>query len=134
MSCRAICTRSCVATRRLLAWAAYRVRDGRDRGAVHSQARYFQDQAVMLGLLGRAMVGFAGPDSELQRGGKKKGSRRVRECTRLHVWKERFFSFFFFHFCEADIGLTMVVRAVFPERLPFPEIERHATLGVDYHR
>ena len=28
----------------------------------------------------------------------------------------------------------MVVRAVFPEGLPFPEIERHAALGVDYHR
>ena len=27
----------------------------------------------------------------------------------------------------------MVVRAVFPECLPFPEIERHAALGVDYH-
>jgi hypothetical protein len=31
-------------------------------------------------------------------------------------------------------GLTRVVRAVFPECLPFPEIERHAALGVDYHR
>jgi hypothetical protein len=28
----------------------------------------------------------------------------------------------------------MAVRAVFPECLPFPEIERHAALGVDYHR
>jgi hypothetical protein len=29
---------------------------------------------------------------------------------------------------------TMAVCAVFPECLPFPEIERHAALGVDYHR
>ena len=28
----------------------------------------------------------------------------------------------------------MVICAVFPERLPFPEIERHAALSVDYHR
>ena len=28
---------------------------------------------------------------------------------------------------------TAVVRAVFPERLPFSEVERHAALGVDYH-
>jgi hypothetical protein len=33
-----------------------------------------------------------------------------------------------------QIGLTMVVCAVFPECLPFPEIERHAALGVNYHR
>lgn len=32
-----------------------------------------------------------------------------------------------------QVGRTMVVRAVFPEGLPFPEIERHAALGVDYH-
>ena len=51
--------------RRLLTWAAYRAREDRDRGVVQSRARYFQDQAVMLGLLGRGPVGFAGPDSEL---------------------------------------------------------------------
>lgn len=28
----------------------------------------------------------------------------------------------------------MIVGAVFPEGLPFPEIERHAALGVYYHR
>ena len=28
---------------------------------------------------------------------------------------------------------TTVVRAVFPERLPFSEIEWHAALGVDDH-
>ena len=30
--------------------------------------------------------------------------------------------------------LTTVVRAVFPERLPFSEIEGHAAFGVDDHR
>jgi len=30
--------------------------------------------------------------------------------------------------------LTTVIRAVFPERLPFSEIERHAAFGVDDHR
>ncbi len=30
-------------------------------------------------------------------------------------------------------GRTIYLRAVFPECLPFPEIERHAALGVDYH-
>jgi hypothetical protein len=39
-----------------------------------------------------------------------------------------------FFFPLKQTGLTMVVRAVFPECLPFPEIERHAALGVDYHR
>jgi hypothetical protein len=37
-------------------------------------------------------------------------------------------------FSSKQIGLTMVVCAVFPECLPFPEIERHAALGVNYHR
>jgi len=37
-------------------------------------------------------------------------------------------------FSLKQIGLTMVVRAVFPECLPFSEIERHPALGVDYHR
>jgi hypothetical protein len=80
--------------RRLLTWAAYRARDDRDRGVVHSLARYFQDQAVMLGLLGRALVGFAGPDSELQRCENKiKHGNRVRECTLSHLWGGE--SFFF---------------------------------------
>ena len=92
-SCRAICTPSCGAMRRLPAWAAYRARDDCGRGVVHSRRRHFQDRAVMLGLLGRALVGFAGPDSELQRGGNKKHGNRVRECTLFHAWRGReFFS------------------------------------------
>jgi hypothetical protein len=80
--------------RRLLAWAAYRARDDRGRGVVHSRARYFQDQAVMLGLLGPALVGFAGPDSELQRCENKKIKKygnRVRECTLFYVWRGKVF-------------------------------------------
>jgi hypothetical protein len=69
-SCCAICTPSCVAMRILLTLEAYRAHDDRDRGVVHSRARYFQDQVVML-LLGQALVGFAGPDPELQRGEKQ---------------------------------------------------------------
>jgi hypothetical protein len=83
----------------------------------------------MLGLLGRGPVGFAGPGSELQKGkNKTKHGNSVRECTLFHVWEEgRVFSL-------KQIGLTMVVCAVFPECFPFPEIERHAALGVNYHR
>ena len=80
----------------------------------------------MLGLLGRALVGFAGPDSELPRGGKKPWEPRQRVHTFPCVARERVFF--------KQTGLTMVVRAVLPERFPFPEIERHAALGVDYHR
>ena len=69
--------------RRSLTWEAYRAHDDRDRGVVHSQARYSQDQAVMLGLLGRVLVGFAGPDSELQR--VEKNENHIRECTLFHA-------------------------------------------------
>ena len=51
---------------------------------------------------------------------KKKHGRRVRECVGEEGSLEQ-------------VGRTMVVRAVFPEGLPFPEIEGHAALGVDYH-
>jgi hypothetical protein len=115
--------------RRLLVRAVYWAHDDRDRGVVHSRYRYFQDRAVVLGLLGRGLVGFAGPDSELQRS--EKNMETASENVRFYMCGEGKGGFFFH---KVDMGLTMVVRAVFPEGLPFPEIERHAALGVDYHR
>jgi len=78
--------------RRLLIWKAYQARDDRDRGVVHSRSRYFQDQAVMLGLLGRAQAGFAGPDSKLQ-GGKKRQTDRetASEIARFSMCGEEGF-------------------------------------------
>jgi hypothetical protein len=64
------------------------------------------------------MAGFVGPDSGLQKRQKQNiGDKRVSERHTLLCMGER----------------TMVICAVFPECLPFPEIERHAALGVDYH-
>jgi hypothetical protein len=80
----------------------------------------------MLGLLGRVLVGIAGLDSELQRGGKKNMGTALESARFFMCGGERVFL--------NQVGLTKVVRAVFPECLPFPEIERHAALGVDYHR
>lgn len=80
----------------------------------------------MLGLLGRVPVGFSGLDSKLQRG-EKKGELRQKVHAFPCAWGR---SVFFFK----QAGLTMVIRAVLPERFPFSEIERHTALGVDYHR
>jgi hypothetical protein len=66
--------------RHLLAWAAYQARD--DRGVVHSRrTRYFQDQTVVLGLLGRALVGIAGPDSELHKRPKNEQTWEPRQSV-----------------------------------------------------
>jgi len=103
--------------RRLLGLVAYQVHDD----LVHNRKRQLGDRAIMLGLLDRGLAGFVGPGSGLRRSKKNKRRRRVRECT-LSMNGVR------------QAGRTMVVRAVFPKCLPFPEIKRHPALGVNYHR
>ena len=77
--------------RRLLVWVACWARDDRGHDVVHNQERYFQDQAVMLGLLGRALLGFGDPDSELQRGEKQTHMGTASESARFCGDMEFFF-------------------------------------------
>jgi hypothetical protein len=60
---------------------------------------------------------------------KQTDMRTASECARFSMCGEggRVFK------KKKQTGLTRIVRAVFPECFPFPEIERHAALGVDYH-
>ncbi len=89
--CRAICTLSCVATRRASRRGALPPRDGCGRDVVQSRARCLWDRAAALGLSGRAGAGFAGPGLGLrvrrrtarearQRGGRKDVDAVAHHC------------------------------------------------------